>query len=228
MKHKTSLIQTTMLTFAAVAVVSCASLPWRQDTDVHDTPTAKFINTYDSATMQHARMAGMAMPNYKPAPMATINQYAQSLMHDLVAGLEVLSTTNFTMGVTSFVYLDSELQNTDILGNQLAEALMHEANQFGIAVTDFKTTDSIRVTPDGDFMFSRDFLELTQQYPLAVLLGGTMVRQQGGILVNARIVNMVDKKILGSAQTFIPDDVAMSLQQSYKAPMLQLKAADGF
>ena len=182
-----------------------------------------YLSDYDSAAVQNARMAGMKLPGYKPEPAITVNHYVQSLMHDLAANLEVLST-NFSVGVTSFVYLDGDYQQGDLLGNQLSEAFMHEATQFGMAVTDFKTTDYIRVTPSGDFTFSRDFLELTQQYPISVVLGGTLVRHQGGVMVNARMVNVMDKKVLASAQTFIPQNVVQGLKGSYSAPLLQLKA----
>ncbi|MDR7119161.1 FlgO family outer membrane protein [Rheinheimera soli] len=183
-----------------------------------------YVGGYDSSAMQNARMAGMAIPGYKAETSVTVNHYVQSLMHDLAANLEVLSTT-FSVGVTSFVYLDGDYQQGDLLGNQLSEAFMHEATQFGMAVTDFKTTDYIRVTPTGDFTFSRDFLELTQQYPISVVLGGTLVRHHGGVIVNARMVNVNDKKVLASAQAFIPQQVVQSLKGSHSAPLLQLKAA---
>ena len=186
--------------------------------------THLYMTDYDSATAQNARMAGMLHGGYKPEVAITVNHYVQSLMHDLAANLEVLSTT-FSVGVTSFVYLDSDYQQGDLLGNQLSEAFMHEATQFGMAVTDFKTTDYIRVTPTGDFTFSRDFLELTQQYPISVVLGGTLVRHQGGVMVNARMVNVNDKKVLASAQAFIPQQVVQSLKGTQSAPLLQLKAA---
>lgn len=187
-------------------------------------PDQLFVSQYDSATTQNARMAGMNPASYKPEPAITVNHYVQSMMHDLAANLEVLSTT-FSLGVTSFVYLDGDYQQGDLLGNQLSEAFMHEATQFGISVTDFKTTDYIRVTPTGDFTFSRDFLELTQQYPISVVLGGTIVRHQGGVLVNARMVNVNDKKVLATAQTFIPQNVVQALKATHSAPLLQLKAA---
>ncbi len=183
-----------------------------------------YISDYDSAAVQNARMSGMKLPGYKPEPVVTVNHYVQSLMHDLAANLEILSTT-FSVGVTSFVYLDGDYQQGDLLGNQLSEAFMHEATQFGMAVTDFKTTDYIRVTPTGDFTFSRDFLELTQQYPISVVLGGTLVRHQGGVIVNARMVNVMDKKVLASAQAFIPQNVVHALKGTHSAPLLQLKAS---
>ncbi|RVT45431.1 hypothetical protein EMM73_13280 [Rheinheimera sediminis] len=186
--------------------------------------TELYLSGYDSSAMQNARMAGMKLPGYKAETSVTVNHYVQSLMHDLAANLEVLSTT-FNLGVTSFVYLDSDYQQGDLLGNQLAEAFMHEATQFGMAVTDFKTTDYIRVTPTGDFTFSRDFLELTQQYPISVVLGGTLVRHQGGVIVNARMVNVNDKKVVASAQAFIPQQVVQGLKGTQGAPLLQLKSA---
>ena len=100
---------------------------------------------------------------------------------------------------------------------------MHEIHQFGLDVVDFKTTDFIRVTPKGDFVFSRDFMELREEQPIEYVLGGTLVHHQGGTLVNARIVSVASKKVLASAQSFVPQHVVSAIQPSSQPGKLNLK-----
>ena len=88
---------------------------------------------------------------------------------------------------------------------------MHEIHQFGIPVVDYKVTDFIRITNEGDFIFSRDVNELSDQVAIDYILSGTIVRHQAGYLINARIIGLQSKAIVASAQGFIPNDVAKAL-----------------
>jgi TolB-like protein len=119
-----------------------------------------------------------------------------------------------TIGVTSFVMLDSDLQKTNLLGMQLAESFVHEMHKFRIPVIDYKATDYIRVTEEGDFFLSRDFLELKNKALLDYILTGTMVKHRGGYLVNARIIGMKSKAVVATAQSLIPFYVADALLPS--------------
>jgi TolB-like protein len=142
-----------------------------------------------------------------------IGSYAQNLAQNLVANMEYLSDKT-TIGVTSFVMLDSDLQKTNLLGMQLAESFVHEMHKFRIPVIDYKATDYIRVTEEGDFFLSRDFLELKNKALLDYILTGTMVKHRGGYLVNARIIGMKSKAVVATAQSLIPFYVADALLPS--------------
>ncbi|MFT5311895.1 MAG: TolB-like protein [Paraglaciecola sp.] len=139
-----------------------------------------------------------------------INYYVRGLMQDLVGNLQYVNNTT-PVAVTSFVMLNSDYQQTNLLGNQISESLLHEVHKFGIPVIDFKTTDYIRVTEQGDFIFSRDFLELSDSSPVRYVVGGTLVKYNGGYLVNARIIGVESKAVVASAQSFIPGNVADAL-----------------
>lgn len=180
-------------------------------------PAQAYQATRQAATMQ--------MSVYQVHNGENINHYVQGMMHDLIAGI-TLQNPNMIVGVTSFVYLDGPYDQTDLIGNQLSESFMHEVHQFGLNVVDFKTTDYIRVTPQGDFVFSRDFMELREEQPIEVILGGTMVKHQGGLLVNARIVGVSSKKVLATAQGFVPAAVVQHLHSSQNAGSLRLKQGE--
>ncbi len=139
-----------------------------------------------------------------------VGDYVQNMAQDLIANMEYL-TDKTPVGVTNFAFVDSDLQKTNMLGYQLAESFMHELHKFRIPVVDFKATDYIRVTPKGDYLLSRDFLELKNRVDIEYILTGTMTKHQGGYLVNARILGMESKAVVASAQMMIPFYIADAL-----------------
>lgn len=132
-------------------------------------------------------------------------------INDVVKGLayQMLTSSSFVnaktpVAVASFVDL-KDLETTNWLGNQLAESFVHELQHHGLVVIDYKTTGHIRVTKSGDYVFSRDWQELPERQIIDYVVSGTMVEQEGGILVNARMIGIQSKVIVATAQSFIPD-----------------------
>jgi TolB-like protein len=139
-----------------------------------------------------------------------INHYAKGLMQDLVANLQYVNSTT-PVAVVSFVMIDSDYNQSSLLGNQMAESLIHEIHKFGIPVIDFKATGYIRITEQGDFAFTKDYEELSASLAARYIVGGTMAKHKDGYLVNARIVGLKSKAIVASAQSFIPNEIARAL-----------------
>lgn len=154
-------------------------------------------------TSNHALYRGQALTKH-------VGDYVQNMAQDLISNMEYL-TDKTPVGVTNFALIDSDLQKTNLLGYQLAESFMHELHKFRIPVIDFKATQYIRVTEQGDFLLSRDFLELKNKVAIDYILTGTMTKHQGGFLVNARILGMESKAVVASAQMMIPFYIADAL-----------------
>lgn len=155
-----------------------------------------------------------------------VGDYVQNMAQDLIANMEYL-TDKTPVGVTNFSLVDSDLQKTNLLGYQLAESFMHELHKFRIPVVDFKATEYIRVTPTGDFLLSRDFLELKNRVDIEYILTGTMTKHQGGYLVNARILGMESKAVVASAQMMIPFYIADALLPTNEALVDGVKLTRG-
>ena len=153
-----------------------------------------------------------------------INHYVRGIMQDMAENLQYVNTKT-PLAVSSFVFLDRDYNNADLVGNQIAESFMHELHNFGVPVIDFKTTDYVRVTQTGDFVFSRDYLELDPEQNFQYVLAGTLVSHQGGVLVNARIVGLTSKAVVGSAQGFLPQSVIDALNGNYRTDGIMLKQA---
>jgi TolB-like protein len=131
-------------------------------------------------------------------------------INDVVKGLayQMLTNSSFVnaktpVAVASFVDL-KDLETTNWLGNQLAESFVHELQRHGLVVIDYKTTGHIRVTKKGDYVFSRDWQELPERQIIDYVVSGTMVEQEDGILVNARMIGIQSKVVVATAQSFIP------------------------
>ena len=134
----------------------------------------------------------------------------QHAINDVVKGLalQMLESSSFVnpktpVAVASFVDLKN-LESTNWLGNQLAESFVHELQRHGLIVIDFKTTGHIRVTADGDYVFSRDWKELPERQIIDYVVTGTMMQQEEGVLVNARMIGIQSRVVVATAQSFIP------------------------
>ncbi len=162
---------------------------------------------------------------YAAGSVKNINHYVRGLMQDMVGNIDYVNGKT-PMAVTSFVFLDSNYQESSLLGNQLAESFIHELHKFGVPVIDFKTTDYIRVAPNGDFIFSRDYLELKTMHPMEYVLGGTLVKHQGGVLINARIVGIKSKAVVASAQGILPAHIVEALMPTQENDGIPLRQGE--
>ncbi|WP_334020421.1 FlgO family outer membrane protein [Alteromonas sp. S015] len=141
---------------------------------------------------------------YKGRPLTKhIGDYVKNMAQDLIANMEYVNNKT-PIGVTHFALLDTDLQKTDLLGRQMAESFVHELHKFRVPVIDFKATEYIRITDDGDFVLSRDYLELSSSLPIEYVLTGTMTKHQGGVLVNARILGIESRAVVATAQMLVP------------------------
>ncbi|WPC74794.1 FlgO family outer membrane protein [Vibrio porteresiae] len=138
------------------------------------------------------------------SPQHTLNYFVESMTDDLVKS-NTSVTARTPIAVTSFVDLQN-LDSTNWLGNTVSEGFINQLQQRGFKVVDFKTTGSIQVTNQGDFAFSRDWKELSKEQDIQYVLTGTMLRQEGGVLVNARVIGLQSRVVVATAQGFLPAD----------------------
>ena len=131
-----------------------------------------------------------------------VSELADRLFQTKLSGGSILNP----IAVASFVNLNT-LENTNWLGQQIAEDMIHELHRRGEVVLDYKVTGSIKVTPEGDFIFSRDWTELAKRVPVSRILTGTLVRNDQGVVVNARILSLKTHMVEATAQAFIPTEL---------------------
>ena len=139
-----------------------------------------------------------------------LNDYAASLAMTLMDGSVQLNTDEL-IGIASFVRLNRSLRETTVLGNQLSEYLIHELQQYGLGVVDFKLSRTLDVTEHGDLALTREGQRLAKRLQMDHILTGTLVELPRGVNVNARIVAVDQQRVVASANIFIPSFVVTSL-----------------
>nr|WP_136249753.1 FlgO family outer membrane protein [Ningiella ruwaisensis] len=165
-------------------------------------PQAGGIDAFGS--IEKPNMIGSTPGAFKSLPLTRhVGYYVRNMAQDLVGNMEYV-TERTPVAVTHFSLIDSDLRETNLLGQQMAESFVHEFHKFRMPVVEFKATQFIRVTETGDYVLSRDFLDLNNNTPIQYVLTGTMTKHQGGYIVNARMLGMESKVVVASAQSFIP------------------------
>jgi TolB-like protein len=137
-------------------------------------------------------------------PKHTLDFFVESMTEELVTSNTAVSQRT-PVAVASFVDLQ-DMGSASWLGNTVSESFIHQLQRRGFRIVDYKTTGSIKVTQHGDFALSRDLKELQDSHEVQYILTGTMLRQEGGVMVNARLVGMKSHVVVASAQGFLPSD----------------------
>lgn len=147
----------------------------------------------------------------------TLVNYVEQMALDLVDTMQ--QESDLGIAVTSFVDFDASLNNSNQLGNQIAESMLHQLQKFGYGVIDFKTRDAISINNRGDFVFSRDIDELAKKRIASHVLAGTLMYRRNGVEVNARIINVDTKQVIATSQKIIPNYVLQSEQINAQTAM---------
>ncbi len=182
-----------MLSIAAlVAISGCTANPARGG----NTPTQQAV--YDQKGMEISK---------------TVSQMADVLYDTMIADLKAIDLANGKgpvknptipkVAVTSFVDTDT-YENAGYLGRSMAEMFIHELDRRRIQVFEYKLTGSISITKDGEFVFSRNWKKVARQAMVRHILAGTITRNDKGIVVVGRVINMSNSTIVGSSTGFIP------------------------
>ena len=133
---------------------------------------------------------------------ATLNQVTTFMANQLANNRDIKNVSDSRIAVASFVNLNN-LDETNKLGMELAENMMHEMHVRGFGVVDFKTREALKVKANGDFVFSRDINELKKQYNIHYFLSGTISRNVDGAVINARLVQADTSLVVSTAQAFL-------------------------
>ncbi|MBU3023311.1 FlgO family outer membrane protein [Aestuariibacter sp. A3R04] len=154
-----------------------------------------------TAVMQQENMALPALGN--------MEYHTYVLANELFAQLRPSRQAKYA--IVGFVPADSlkfapEMQDPlMMLGHQLEEGLITEATKRGYTAQEFKMTDDIIISESADRVLTRDIDQLPGIERVDFYITGTIVRQQAGAMVNARIVNARTKDVVAAATRFFPE-----------------------
>lgn len=165
-----------------------------------------------ACTTQKAQMPIIGqLDNNPPVALGNIEFHTAVLAQELFMNLT--ADKQYRYAVASFVPVQSlTYDNLDqgplmLLGHQLEQGLMTEANRRGFITQDYKVTNDIIIRQDSETVFSRDVTKLSETQSVDFFISGTITEQQEGAIVNARVIHVRSKDVVAAATKFIPADV---------------------
>ena len=161
-------------------------------------------NIYNQQGMEISKIVSqMADTLYNTMRNDLIKESESNVQYDKDGNVIRTSSVMPKVAVTSFVDTDT-YENAGYLGRSMAEMFVHELDRRGISVFEYKLTGSISITKDGESVFSRDWKKVARQAMVRHIFAGTLTRNDKGIVVVGRVINMQTQTVVGSATGFIP------------------------
>jgi TolB-like protein len=168
------------------------------------------------------------VPGQRPSKhysASRMNKVVRFLAQQLVKNSDVKNMDNGKMAVASFVDLE-HYGKAGKLGKMLSENLVHDMQIRGFNVIDFKTMPTIEIGKGGDYVFSTDVNKLQRNHEINYVLSGTYTKYHDGVMVNARLLELKDKKVKSTAQAFIPNkDLKLILDVYDPEAMIHLSSS---
>lgn len=132
-----------------------------------------------------------------------VSDYTERLAADLLRNLKIAHLDE-PLVITAFVEYDASLQKTNSLGRILSEHLVNEMSQLDVPVIDLHLMHGFMVNEEGEFVFSRNPDDYYHEGALKYVLSGVLIENERGVIVNARIMNFENQRVLSSASVLIP------------------------
>ncbi len=159
-------------------------------------------------------MEPLASGNQLPQRSA-INHMSQQIVNELVRQNDDLKS-NQPLLVATPVFLD-DLKRTNAIGLQLQQGFISALHDHQFSLVDINVGDNIRVTPEGDFLLTRDWKLLPSGIAVEHVLVSTMSLNTLGVVVNSRIVNVTNNRVISASQgSFSVSDLPGYLKYSEK------------
>ena len=106
-----------------------------------------------------------------------LNKIVSDMAEDLVRTRAKTTEKPDQLIIATFVNLD-DMRGTTRLSRAIQEDFIHEMHRRGEPVADFHMTGNVSVTPQGDFVYSRDFAKLAKKFPASRASGREASRQR--------------------------------------------------
>ncbi|WP_018690693.1 FlgO family outer membrane protein [Algicola sagamiensis] len=151
--------------------------------------------------------------NYTPSQdRRGIQFYTNRMVSQLLRSLQELQA-NANIAVTTFVFADTLKQpghKADPMyfaGNQLQEGMITSVVQRGLRVQEFRATPFIDIKEGVDISLSRDLDDLSSSQTIDYIITGTLVPQENGLVVNTKLIQLNNRRILAAATDYIPQNI---------------------
>lgn len=144
---------------------------------------------------------GMNIANYKHEKVSIQNSLEAtiaSLATQMMANKKL--DTRKPVVITSFVRLD-QFKTTSEFGRVIGESLIDELSNRGFTIIEFRSQMAISINDKGEYFLSRKPEEIKKEVPSTYVVVGTYSRQNGKIILNARVIDNISGKVITSARS---------------------------
>ena len=153
-----------------------------------------------------------------PLPaLGNVEYHTYVLANELFANVAPARQARYA--VAGFVPVDSmEYDETfqhplQLLGHQLEQGMLTEATKRGFVAQEFKLSNDIIISDKADRVLTRDIDQLSALDRVDYYITGTLVYQEAGAMVNARIINARTRDIVAAATRFFPAELFWQQEQ---------------
>jgi TolB-like protein len=171
-----------------------------------------------SAQTSPRPMESQAVAHHEGARIAMSPAYREkhpSSVQNVVHGLDLLAQqldantrhkSAFPAVLASTFVNLNRIDDTSPLGRLLTEGLVARLQVRGWNLYDIRLSKAVAITPEGEFVLSRDPKRLEYQYATAAALTGTYTVTASEVLVHARIIDVSTGVVVASGEVRIPID----------------------
>ncbi|WP_394392223.1 FlgO family outer membrane protein [Shewanella woodyi] len=149
------------------------------------------------AQQVHTTKSPLADGNRLPSTSA-INHVSQQIANELVRQNDALRANQPLLVATPVLLAD--LNQTNAVGLQLQEGLTAAMHEHQFSLVDINVGENIRVTPQGDFLLTRNWKQLPTDIAVEHVLVSTMSMSSEGMVINARVVNITNNRVVSASQ----------------------------
>jgi len=149
--------------------------------------------------------------------LGNVELHTFQLANELFANVRANRQSRYA--VVGFVPVDTMMYNETqqhplmLLGHQLEQGMMTEASRRGLVTQEYKLSKDIMINDLSDRVLTRNVEKLTGLESVDFYITGTLVYQQEGAIVNARIVNARNKDVVAAATRFFPAELFWQREQ---------------
>ncbi|QSX28979.1 hypothetical protein JYB88_12015 [Shewanella cyperi] len=130
-----------------------------------------------------------------------VNVLAQQMVNELLLQNDGLLPEQPLLVATPVSVAD--FRGSNELAQQLQQGLMAALHARYFNVVDVNLGEAVRVTAQGDLLLSRDWQQLGQNIDVAHVLVSSMSLAKDGLVLNSRIVDTGNKRVVAASQAFV-------------------------
>ena len=148
--------------------------------------------------------------------LGNVELYTFELANELFEGIRPVRQA--TYAVSGFVAADSlkpvEQQHPLMhLGQQLQQGMLTEASKRGFRTFELALAKNVLMGEHYDKMLTRDVEQLNDVVAIDYVITGTLLVQEGGAIVNARLINVRNNQIISAATRYFPGELFWQHEQ---------------